>query len=225
MSDTVGLCLCIYWGEKEHKSRCRNTNPSLPLLTAVCSPALPLAQSISSLLRRSSGLARSPGLHGWNVIATWMLSASLPCQYVICLVDTCGLKHRFHATLSKQPLSPRHEAGRAQGAPCCPHLRLLRLSCAPELLLAGGEWKLWMEPRCILYSMFLNFSLGNLCTVILIYLRPTVTYAAGRARMHLVRGSSLMVHCTQSVCTVKITCACSGSHQQEIFKEEKKKGV
>lgn len=35
MGKILGLCFCTYWGEKEHRSRCRNTNSSLPLPMAV----------------------------------------------------------------------------------------------------------------------------------------------------------------------------------------------
>lgn len=122
MGDTGGVC--IYRGVKEHKNKCRNTNPSHPLS---CSPALPPTQSILSLLRRNSCLARSPELHGWNVIPIWMLCASLSCQRVTCLVDTSGLEQGFHPTPCKQWLNPSYEARRA--SPPSPEHSLLLPPC------------------------------------------------------------------------------------------------
>jgi len=170
----------IYWGEKEHKSRCRNTNPSLPLLTTVCIPALPLAQNFSSLFMRHSILATSPGHHGWNAITICMLNASFPHQYAICLVDASCLEHRFHATLGNQWLNLRYEARRAQGTPSLHHPHLRLESCSS----LEGSGNCAGKPGCVLYSIFLNFSLRNVCTMILMYLRQTAIYAAERVCMH-----------------------------------------
>lgn len=151
----------------------------------VCSPALPLTQSILSLLGRNSCLARSPGPRGWNIIDTWMLSASLLCQYVICLLDTSGLEHRFHPTLSKQWLSPSYEARRASppSPPALTDAPFVHLTCS------------WLEGRehsegkagCMLYCLVLNFYLGNLCTMILIGPLGTNYYKRCREGFHAVR--------------------------------------
>lgn len=130
MCDTVGLCFFTCWSEKEHKRRCRNTNLSL-------SSWLPAAQLC---LWPKTSHPYSVGAQPWSgllncmnemLLPPWTLNAFLPCQYAKCIVDTSGLEHRFHPTPRKQQLSPRCEAWRVQGGPCCPcHPHLCSLSCS-----------------------------------------------------------------------------------------------
>lgn len=93
-----------HWGVKEHKNKWINTNPSclLPWLSASQLYLwLKASHSYSGETHVWQGL-----LDHWKCYcAIWMLSASLSCHCVTCLVDTSGLEHRFHPMLSKQWLS------------------------------------------------------------------------------------------------------------------------
>lgn len=109
---------------------------------AVCSPALPLAQNIASVLSRSSDLVRSPGLHGWNAVTTLDTECfpSMPVCRVYCgyLWSRARMSPNTWQAAAESKVWSRESAG----------LSLLSLPSPRvlvELLLAGGAWKLWRE--------------------------------------------------------------------------------
>lgn len=113
---------------------------------------------------------------------------------LLCSVS-CGLEHFLRPALGKKWPSPSCETRKAQGVPRCPHHSHLLSLKLPLCIWASLGWRrvkaVEIKPVCILYSMVLNFFLGNLCMMILINLRSTGTCAAERACMqsvHLIMG-------------------------------------
>lgn len=76
------------------------------------------------------------------------------------------------------------------------------------------------KPGHIWYSMFLNVSLGNICAMILIYLRLTATYATERACRHPIylmgQGDGALLHSPSALLRLSV-------HTEETISRELKK--
>lgn len=223
MGDTVGLCFFSYWGEKEHKSRCRNTNSSFPLPMTLSAAQLYLwpktshpylggVQAWPGLLDRMDETLLPPGC--------WMLPFHVSMWYVLWISLVLSTDFTQHLASNGWVQGMKQGQSSVLLVPTIPTCARWGSPCAPQLLLAGGEWKLWREAWA--YSVqhvpkFLSWKF--ICN------DPdtpeTDCYMCRREGLHApYNGSRARCTVTQPICTIEVICTYWGSHRQGVKKKK-----